>query len=70
MSTICKLDPRVRIERTKRKEIIQGNFKMDWRQRAIMDELALIYYSSRLTGSTKNVLFQRGINQGWGVKPE
>lgn len=61
MSTICKLDPTIRHRRAMRRNLLR-NPPRDAHP-AIMAELWLIAKSSRLTGETKQSLFERGARQ-------
>jgi hypothetical protein len=66
MSTICKLDPMVRVRRHARAGLLRNPPRAHRDHAlhgAILAELRLIQLSSRLTGAAKHALFHRGANQ-------
>jgi hypothetical protein len=64
MSTRCKLDPMVRIQRRRRAQLLRNpQPRLSDKGVAVMTELALIAASSRLHGNTKHALFLRGAHQ-------
>lgn len=63
MSTVCKLDPEVRLRRAMRRNLLRNTKAANHEQIAILSELALIAGSSRMTGATKHALFERGAKQ-------
>jgi hypothetical protein len=62
MSTVCKLDPEVRRRRAMRRNLLRTRAKSH-AEIVIMAELALIAANPRLTGETKQALFERGARQ-------
>lgn len=64
MSTICKLDSEVRRRRTARANLLRNPPPLKSPEAvAVMSELALIRANSRLSGSIKHMLFERGATQ-------
>lgn len=64
MSTVCKLDPRVRQRRTARANLLRNPPPLRTAEAiAVFSELRLIHDSPCLAGSTKHVLFERGATQ-------
>ena len=61
MSTITKLYPQVRRDRTARANLLRNPPRHA--NPRILAELSLIAKSSKLTGATKQVLFERGVHQ-------
>lgn len=61
MSTITKLDPQVRRDRTARANLLRNPPRHA--NPRVMAELSLIAKSPRLTGATKQTLFERGAHQ-------
>jgi len=73
VSTICKIDPSVRLRRTLRANLLRNPPRFaSIHSRAtadcIMAELHLIHDSSRLRGDTKHMLFTRGATQLAGLE--
>ena len=62
MSTVCKLDPIVRQRRAMRRNLLRTRAKSHI-EVVILAELALIAANPRLTGETKQTLFERGARQ-------
>ena len=63
MSTICKLDPQVRLDRAARRNLLRNPPRATHKGHAILAELAIIKRASHLTGETKDALFRRGAYQ-------
>jgi hypothetical protein len=68
MSTVCKLDPAVRMRRSARANLLRNPPRINSAlAAAIYTELCLIAASPRLTGDTKHALFERGAKQLSGL---
>jgi hypothetical protein len=67
MSTICKLNPQTRQQRAMRRNLLRNPPPKPRKDQstfiAILSELQLIKLSPRLTGATKQTLFERGAKQ-------
>jgi hypothetical protein len=63
MSTVCKLDSEVRRRRAMRRTLLRNHKPRSYLEAKILAELALIAASPRLTGDTKQALFERGARQ-------
>lgn len=65
MSTIAKLNPQVRHQRAMRRNLLRNPPRIKDQKLfiSVMSELQLIKLSPRLTGETKQALFERGAKQ-------
>ena len=63
MSTICKLDTEVRRNRAARRNLLRNHRLRNHEDAAVLAELSLIAANPRLTGATKQALFERGARQ-------